>query len=131
MNRGVPPTEPNARTGELTPPGVTLPARSNSCSLRGVAEIVPSELSGRFVIMTSGEYLSVQNGEDSRCLERRGGMSYLRSTVPRMSRYRLQPSPAQEAVLRKHCADARFVWNLCVEQEAQWRPGRGRMPGFA
>jgi putative transposase len=58
-------------------------------------------------------------------------MSYLRSTVPRMSRYRLQPSPAQEAVLRKHCADARFVWNLCVEQEAQWRPGRGRMPGFA
>ena len=48
-----------------------------------------------------------------------------------MSRYRLQPAPAQEAVLREHCAHARFVWNLAVEQEACWRPGRGQMPGFA
>jgi transposase len=48
-----------------------------------------------------------------------------------MSRYRLQPSPAQQAVLLGHCAHARYVWNLCVEQESQWRPGRGRMPGFA
>ena len=23
------------------------------------------------------------------------------------------------------------MWNLCVEQENEWRPGRGRMPGFA
>jgi hypothetical protein len=23
------------------------------------------------------------------------------------------------------------VWNLCVEQESWWRPGRGKMPGFA
>src|SRR3954468_17014164 len=30
MNRGVPPTAPNARTGELTPPGVTACARANS-----------------------------------------------------------------------------------------------------
>ena len=30
--------------------------------------------------------------------------------------YRLLPSPAQEAVLRDHCAHARFVWNLAVEQ---------------
>src|SRR3569833_3152799 len=30
MNRGVPPTAPNARTGELTPPGTTAPARANS-----------------------------------------------------------------------------------------------------
>jgi putative transposase len=62
---------------------------------------------------------------------RQVGMSYLRSTVPRMSRYRLQPSPAQDCLLRRHCADARFIWNLCVEQEAQWRPGRGPMPRFA
>ncbi len=48
-----------------------------------------------------------------------------------MSRYRLQPTPAQEAVLREHCAHARSVWNLAVEQEACWRPGRGQMPGFA
>ena len=30
MNRGVPPTARNARTGEFTPPGVTACARSNS-----------------------------------------------------------------------------------------------------
>src|SRR5262245_50473350 len=30
MNRGVPPTARNARTGELTPPGITRCARSNS-----------------------------------------------------------------------------------------------------
>ncbi|GEL16390.1 hypothetical protein PA7_02270 [Pseudonocardia asaccharolytica DSM 44247 = NBRC 16224] len=29
MNRGVPPTALNARTGELTPPGMALLARSN------------------------------------------------------------------------------------------------------
>jgi hypothetical protein len=29
MNRGVPPTARNARTGEFTPPGVTIRARSN------------------------------------------------------------------------------------------------------
>src|SRR5512139_964176 len=34
MNRGVPPTERNARTGEFTPPGMDFCARSNSCSLR-------------------------------------------------------------------------------------------------
>src|SRR5215472_16729879 len=42
-----------------------------------------------------------------------------------MSRYRLVPSPAQEATLREHCAHARFVWNLAVEQQSWWRPGRG------
>jgi putative transposase len=49
----------------------------------------------------------------------------------RMSRYRLRPSAAQEAALLGHCAHARYVWNLCVEQESYWRPGRGSMPGFA
>jgi transposase len=48
-----------------------------------------------------------------------------------MSRYRLALSPVQEAVLREHCAHARYVWNLCIEQEAEWRPGRGAMPRFA
>jgi putative transposase len=49
----------------------------------------------------------------------------------RMSRYRLRPSPAQEAAFRGHCAHARYVWNLCVEQDSHWRPGRGPMPRFA
>ncbi len=47
-----------------------------------------------------------------------------------MSRYRLLPSPAQEAVLRNHCAHARFVWNLAVEQHSHWRSGRLSAPGY-
>ncbi len=47
-----------------------------------------------------------------------------------MSRYRLLPTPAQEAVLRDHCAHARFVWNLAVEQHSHWHPGRVSAPGY-
>ena len=47
-----------------------------------------------------------------------------------MSRYRLLPSPAQEALLRDHCAHARLVWNLAVEQQSWWRPGRASAPGY-
>ncbi len=43
-------------------------------------------------------------------------------------RYRLCPDEAQEAVLFEHCAHARFVWNLAVEQQSWWRPGRGQRP---
>ena len=48
-----------------------------------------------------------------------------------MSRYRLEPTPAQEGILLRHCSDARYVWNLCVEQQAHWGPGRRSAPGFA
>src|SRR5216683_585445 len=47
-----------------------------------------------------------------------------------MSRYRLLPTPAQEAVLRDHCAHARYVWNLAIEQDAHWHPGRKGAPGY-
>jgi putative transposase len=47
-----------------------------------------------------------------------------------MSRYRLLPSPAQEAVLRDHCAHARFVWNLAIEQHSHWHTGRTSAPGY-
>ncbi len=47
-----------------------------------------------------------------------------------MTRYRLLPTPAQEAVLRDHCAHARYVWNLAVEQHAHWHPGRASAPGY-
>lgn len=30
-----------------------------------------------------------------------------------------------------HCAHARYVWNLAVEQHAYWSPGRRPAPGFA
>jgi putative transposase len=47
-----------------------------------------------------------------------------------MSRYRLVPTPAQEAVLRDHCAHTRYVWNLAVEQHSHWHPGRTSAPGY-
>jgi transposase len=47
-----------------------------------------------------------------------------------MSRYRLYPSAQQEAVLSRHCAHARYVWNLAVEQHAHWRPTRRSAPGY-
>jgi putative transposase len=47
-----------------------------------------------------------------------------------MSRYRLVVSPAQETVLRQHCAHERFVWNLAVEQQSYWCPGRRSAPGY-
>ena len=47
-----------------------------------------------------------------------------------MSRFRLVVTPDQEAILLEHSAHARYVWNLCVEQESHWRPGRGPAPGF-
>jgi putative transposase len=47
-----------------------------------------------------------------------------------MARYRLTPTPEQEKVLRQHCADARYVWNLAVEQHSWWWPGRGSAPRY-
>jgi transposase len=47
-----------------------------------------------------------------------------------MSRYRLNPAPAQEAVLRDHCGHARYTWNLAVEQHSHWHPGRTSAPGY-
>jgi putative transposase len=47
-----------------------------------------------------------------------------------MSRYRLSPTLRQDAVLRRHCAQARYVCNLAVEQQSWWRPGRGHAPGY-
>ena len=47
-----------------------------------------------------------------------------------MSRYRLLPTPAQEAALQDHCGHARYVWNLAVEQHSHWHPGRKGAPGY-
>jgi putative transposase len=49
---------------------------------------------------------------------------------PAMSRYRLYPTPAQEAALLEHCAHARFVCNLAVEQRSWWKPGGQPAPGL-
>lgn len=47
-----------------------------------------------------------------------------------MSRYRLEPTAQQEQALLRHCADARYVWNLAVEQHSHWQPGRKSAPGY-
>jgi putative transposase len=44
-------------------------------------------------------------------------------------RFRLLPSPEQAAALAEHCRHARFVWNLAVEQQQHWQPGR-QAPGY-
>ena len=41
-----------------------------------------------------------------------------------MCRFRLFPIPEQAAGLAEHCRHARFVWNLAVEQQQHWHPGR-------
>jgi len=46
-------------------------------------------------------------------------------------RYRLYPTPDQAGRCGRHCADARFVWNLALEQASWWRPGRRPSPGSA
>lgn len=45
-------------------------------------------------------------------------------------RFRLAPSGPQEKGLLAHCAHARFVWNLGLEQRLMWRPGRPPTPGY-
>jgi putative transposase len=44
------------------------------------------------------------------------------------NRYRLYPTSAQTPILERHCADARFVWNLAMEQANLYRPALGRTP---
>ncbi|WP_254714985.1 transposase [Actinomadura sp. NAK00032] len=51
--------------------------------------------------------------------------------VAGVSRYRLCPTPRQEAGLLEHCSHARFVWNLAVEQHAWWTPWRGPAPEYS
>mgnify|MGYP001619768807 CR=1 FL=1 len=45
-------------------------------------------------------------------------------------RFRVTPTPEQERRLLRACADARFVWNLALEQWRLWQPGK-HAPGYA
>jgi transposase len=45
-------------------------------------------------------------------------------------RFRLYPTPAQEVLLREQCAQARYVWNLGLEQRLMWARWKGPTPGF-
>jgi len=46
-------------------------------------------------------------------------------------RNRVYPAPAQLPGLQEHCGQARYVWNLAVEQQSWYRPGRGSAPSSA
>jgi hypothetical protein len=49
-----------------------------------------------------------------------------------VSRFRLYPTPAQETALLGHCAQARFGWNLALEQANSYgTAGRKASPNFA
>ncbi|NIK61646.1 RNA-guided endonuclease InsQ/TnpB family protein [Kribbella shirazensis] len=45
-----------------------------------------------------------------------------------MARFRLAPTPEQEAALLGHCKSARYVWNLALEQWSMWSVGRRSYP---
>jgi putative transposase len=45
-------------------------------------------------------------------------------------RFRLYPSAAQEVLLLEACGQARFVWNLALEQRLMWARWKGPTPGF-
>ncbi|MFC5751267.1 RNA-guided endonuclease InsQ/TnpB family protein [Actinomadura rugatobispora] len=47
-----------------------------------------------------------------------------------MPRYRLDPTREQEQALLSHCAHARYMWNLAVEQHGFWSRRRGGAPGY-
>lgn len=48
-----------------------------------------------------------------------------------MTRYRMYPTDAQQDALLTHCAHARYVWNLAVEQQSWWTRYRGTAPTSA
>ena len=45
-------------------------------------------------------------------------------------RYRLNPTEAQATLMVRHCADARYVWNLALEQTNLYRPHWGVTPNY-
>ncbi|RZB19503.1 transposase [Streptomyces sp. F001] len=48
-----------------------------------------------------------------------------------MAKFRMYPTRAQEEQMLLHCAHARYVWNLAVEQHSHWRRWRKSAPAFA
>jgi hypothetical protein len=80
MNRGVPPTPRNARTGLLTPPGITFLARPNSAVDCGYLSLIWS--SGRWFILMgepdrAGHSLQASCEKSSVC-----GMIYVMPNQP-------------------------------------------------
>ncbi|THV38546.1 RNA-guided endonuclease InsQ/TnpB family protein [Glycomyces buryatensis] len=47
-----------------------------------------------------------------------------------MARFRMYPTSGQEQQMLLHCAQARYVWNLAVEQRSFWARHKGASPGY-
>ena len=45
-------------------------------------------------------------------------------------KFRLEPTPEQEQVLREHCGQARLIWNLGLNQRNCYHPYIGPTPDF-
>ena len=51
-------------------------------------------------------------------------------TVVLSMRFRLYPTPKLELLLVEHCAHARFIWNLALEQANYYQPQWGATPSY-
>jgi putative transposase len=47
-----------------------------------------------------------------------------------VARYRMYPTPHQEELLVEQCGQARYVWNLGLEQRLMWRRWQGATPNY-
>ena len=83
MNSGVPPTERNARTGELTPAGMTSCARWNSCWLRFISAHRESRVTGHEARVSSSR-------RENNALKRRAAS--LTSAAPNSAEITATPS---------------------------------------
>src|SRR5436305_13621532 len=45
-------------------------------------------------------------------------------------RFRLYPTRQQTEALARHCSDARYIWNLALEQWNHWHRGFRPAPGY-
>jgi hypothetical protein len=48
-----------------------------------------------------------------------------------VAKFRMYPTRQQESITLEHCAHARYMGNLAVEQHSHGKPGRKSSPGFA
>ncbi|MEU9137840.1 transposase [Streptomyces sp. NPDC048404] len=70
-------------------------------------------------------------GDAKRAFEHSAVIALPRYYGDDVAKFRMYPTSGQEQQMLLHCAHARYVWNLAVEQHAHWRRWRRSAPGFA
>src|SRR5215208_3552514 len=102
MNRGAPPTARNARTGELTPPGITSRARANSAALVAVVSAWSSGAIGPSCLREEPRRLFGEVGENDVGARAPNGEQRLQHDAPLVQ-------PAPRARRFHHRVLARYV----------------------